>query len=537
MKKIRILDCTLRDGGYVNNNEFGTENIKKTITYLEEAGIDIIECGYLKSVPKYNSDFTDFPDFMDLVNLDAVNPDSKLLYTLLMMGETYDIEDLPDKNQTIINALRLTFHRGSSVKGLEIAKKIKEKGYLLFLQPTATMRYSDEELLELIRICNEEVQPYALSLVDTFGEMKPTDVARLTKLFDENLDPKITLDFHSHNNMQLSYANAITFIENCVSDREIVIDSSIEGMGRGAGNLCTEVIVQELNENYNGNYRLEPILKAADEVIENIRKEKPWGYSLEYYLSAVYKCHPQYVIYYLSKKTLSINDINNLLTILSEDKKADFDKLYADELYFVYNQKNIDDGNSIDELRRICENKEIVILGPGSSILENSDQLAELTTREDVFAISINADSIVDVDAIFFGNKKRYEEKSDSQKMELLTSNIEADETKNRLIFDYKSLIATELETSDNSLLMLLKLLRKIGVSEVKIAGFDGYKTGSEKNYSFASLEHVVEKSNADNLNALMKNYLNFYNEKYIKIHFLTPSLYFEEGKTKCLYM
>ena len=96
MKNIQILDCTLRDGGYVNNNNFGEKNIKKLINYLHEAGIDIIECGYLKDNIEYNQDKTEFLSTKQATKF--LLPENA--YTLMLLGEKYKIENLPENKES-----------------------------------------------------------------------------------------------------------------------------------------------------------------------------------------------------------------------------------------------------------------------------------------------------------------------------------------------------------------------------------------------------------------------------------------------------
>ena len=302
MREIKVLDCTLRDGGYVNEWRFGKDNIKTVIEKLNESNIDIIECGFLRDdINNLTDDISIYNSFNDVIKLDSNLFKKDKTYALMMLAEKYDINNLVSRDQNVIDTIRLAFHKCDTKKAIKAAEIIKSKGYKLFLQPTATMRYHDEEILELIKICNQ-IQPEAVAIVDTFGEMIADDIIHYSRLFDLNLDEKITLAFHSHNNIQTAYSNAMLFIQNTSNVRNIVIDASIYGMGRGAGNLCSELIIDYLNKNFQSNYSLYPILEVADNILADIRKKYFWGYSIEYYLSAIYHCHPNYCIYFNSKK-------------------------------------------------------------------------------------------------------------------------------------------------------------------------------------------------------------------------------------------
>ena len=124
---------------------------------------------------------------------------------------------------------------------------------------------------------------------------------RLFYIVDYKLDSNIVLGFHSHNNMQLAYSNAQTLVDIQIT-RNIIIDTSIMGMGCGAGNLNTELFVEYLNDNFDMHYRLKPLLILIDEVLNIFYYENYWGYSLPNYLSAKYNTHPNYAKYLDEKK-------------------------------------------------------------------------------------------------------------------------------------------------------------------------------------------------------------------------------------------
>lgn len=153
-----------------------------------------------------------------------------------------------------------------------------------------TINYSDKELLDLIDAVNK-LNPYACYIVDSFGVMKRNDLLVLSYIFDHNLNDNIIMRYHAHNNLQLAYSNAHSFADINIK-RDKIIDSSIYGMGRGAGNLNTELFVQYLNDNHEGQYVVDPLLKIIDESLNAIYQETYWGYSMPHYLSAVYNCTP-----------------------------------------------------------------------------------------------------------------------------------------------------------------------------------------------------------------------------------------------------
>ena len=528
MRKIKLLDCTLRDGGYVNNNIFGLKNIKRIVDCLERAHLDIIECGYLmEEKNKAFYDATEYQETCELEEQGIIGSKKNVEYTLMLLGEKFNISSLPDLKSTQVKTIRMSFHKKGMKEALKKAKIIKEKGYNLYLQPTVTMGYNDEEIINMLTEFNQYIKPDAVAIVDTFGQMKPEDIKHYALLFDKYLSSNISLGFHAHNNLQMAYSNAVTFIEYTKEERSIFIDSSLFGMGRGAGNLPTELLARYLNETYETHYSLEPLLEAMDEVISNIYNEKPWGYSLEYYLSGIYGCHPSYVLNFISKRKLPMQDINALLCSISTDKKADYDKEYADELYLTYNERRIDDDQSITKLSKILENKKILIIGPGQSLIQYADVVTKFQKENNAFSISLNGINFMRTDAVFFSNKKRYQERKNDVKNEMvfLTSNVEEKEKSNQLIFDYQNaLFRNKEQVSDNSLLMMIEIIKRTGSYEIVLAGCDGYTDDNHSNFYDSSLEYLLDQNYKKELNNIIELGLQSYPRNKIKS--LTPTKY-----------
>lgn len=526
MKNIKVLDCTLRDGGYVNNWNFGKPNIKRIIDNLNKSNVDIIECGFWRDdVSDYDENKTIFKTFDQLYSLDKKLFNKNKQYTLMVLTEKCDITKLESCDQSYIDTIRLSFHKKDMKKGILDAYAIKEKGYKLFLQPTATMRYSDEELLELIKVCNE-IKPESVAIVDTFGEMQDDNIIYLTRLFDKNLDKNITLSFHSHNNIQTAFSNSLHFINNVSDNRNICIDSSIFGMGRGAGNLCTELITDYLNKNYGSDYKILPLLEVVDNILADIKKELYWGYSLEYYLSAINHCHPNYCIYFSNKNTLTTSDLYKLVSMVSEDKKTDFNEEYAEELYISYSSGTVNDKDSYNKLDKLISNKPVLLLGPGKSINELDNDLIDKINSNKYFVIGVNNNFEYSVDAYFISNRKRYSMFNfDKQLMYICTSNIDTSDKYNNIIFNYKDVLVNKFGTCDNSLLLLLNILKKINKTDISLIGFDGYEYNQEDNYYDNALVYLIEKNTVDKLNLIIKNYIDYFG-KDLDIKFLTNSKY-----------
>ena len=523
MGNIMILDCTLRDGGYINENNFGEKNIKKLIKYLKSAKIDIIECGYLMDNIEYDKNKTEFLSMKQAEPFLA--PDNS--YTLMLLGEKYKIENLPDNTGGKIDTIRMSFHKKSLQKAIEYAKKIKEKGYKLFLQPTSIMSYTEEEIKKMLKELND-LDVECIAIVDTFGQMTPEDTRRVTKIFDEVLRENIKIGIHLHNNLQTAFANAITFLDTISENRDVEIDTSLLGMGRGAGNLPTELLANYLNTRYGKKYKLEPLLEASDNIISKIKEEHDWGYSLPYYLSAINGIHPSYIILFLERKTLHSVDINNLIKMISEDKKIEFDREYAEELYRIYNEKSVDDKESRKELEKLVSGKKVVLIGPGRSIINYRNQIEDLLSKDNIFSIAVNGIDLFYTDATFYSNKKRYKEFRKKSNLTLLTSNIKIHQEEKELIFDYSNSLSRESGISDNSLLIILNILKDLNVKEIQLVGFDGFSTNMRDNFYSEERAYLLTEDFIKRLNESTARSIKGYREK-IKITSLTPTKYMED--------
>lgn len=519
MEHVRILDCTLRDGGYCNQWKFGFQNIRKILTGLQESGIDIIECGFLTDKVKYEKNTTQYNTLAELSEFIPKEKRNKLYVVMVNYGE-YDISKLADYDGTNIDGIRVAFHKKDLAGAIEYCKKIKEKGYLVFVQAMVSLSYTDEEFLELIQICNQ-LEPYSFYIVDSFGVMKTKDLIRLFYMVENNLKTNIYIGYHSHNNLQLAYANAQALVD-IQTKRDIIIDSSIFGMGRGAGNLNTELFIQYLNDNIGTNYQVKPLLKVMDEALNNIYMENYWGYSLPNYLSAIHNCHPTYASYLDERKTLTVEDLDEIFSIMEETKKNSFDQKYADQIYERYmetGEEEIEE-DRLEELKKQLKNKKVLIIAPGKSV-ETEKEKVIACAKEGAVAISINFDySYIETDYIFLSNLRRYQELDKSKlKKTIVTSNIPAKQV--YLKTDYESLLNENNKVKDNASLLLIKYLIQLGVKEIQIAGIDGYGNDSRENYANQEMVFITNKKVYQEMNQGICDMLKEF-KKQIKIDFVT---------------
>jgi len=323
-QNIKILDCTLRDGGYVNNWDFGYKNITGIIRLLTLSKADFIECGYLKNI-EYDINKSIFSKIQDLLTF--LPNQNTTIYTFMLNYGEYSVDDIPYCETKNIG-IRVAFRKKDTDQGLDFCEQLKNKGYLVFINPMITEKYSEKDYEKIIARANK-IKPYALSIVDSFGALNEQEIINTFEIMNKNLDKNIAICFHSHNNMQLSFLNAQTLIEQ-TTKRELIIDSTVFGIGRGAGNMCTEILMQYMNTNYHKKYSIEPIIEIIDKYINKI--PKIWGYSLPYYFSAKYYCHPNYAKYLIENNLTSAEEMDNIFKSIPQNKKDPFDEDYIAKL-------------------------------------------------------------------------------------------------------------------------------------------------------------------------------------------------------------
>lgn len=531
MKNIMLLDCTLRDGGYVNDWRFTRTNIVSIFERLVDANVDIIEAGFIDERRPFDKDRSIFPDTRS-ADMIYGNLDKKQAMVVGMIDfGTCAIENLSPCSESYLDGIRVIFKKGKMKAAMEYCRQVKGLGYKVFSQLVSVTSYSDEELLELIDLVND-VKPYGVSMVDTYGLMDSERLLHLYKILDDNVDPDIKIGFHAHNNFQLGYSNALAFIKY-EGKHDIVVDGTLYGMGKSAGNDPIELVAMTLNEKYGHSYNIDAMLEAINESIMDYYRVSPWGYNTFFYLCAKNKCHPNYLTDYNKEENLSISMVDELLsTIEPEDKKLLYDKMVGKKYYDDYLSSRIDDGKAINDFLDFISDRRILLVGPGKNIVLQENKVKSFIRDNNPAVISINyLPDNIDVDCVFITNPKRYhdmtlnlKQESNSKVKNLATSNVTARNGKFDFVVNRAPLLEKDEKIIDNSFLMMIKLLYNAGIREVYCAGFDGY-SDKESNYTNPEMEYSFIKREAVSLNRHMKNSITNY-RKSMDIMFLTYSAY-----------
>ena len=336
----------------------------------------------------------------------------------------------------------------------------------------------------------------------------------------------IQIGLHLHENLGLAYSLAQDFLDMKSSDRNCVIDASMLGMGRVPGNLCLELIMDYMNREQGGLYDVNPVLDGIDDHIVELKKIEAWGYNTAYALSAKYNLHRNYAEYLVGKGRLRAKQINQILGSIEDSKKTAYDEAYIEKLYEDFQNRQVDDTCLVTDLRDKMSGKRILIIAPGSSIIEHENEVRKYIENNNPVIISANfIPEGYECDYAFFSNAMRYSAIEETGRIAkdkiLITSNL-MDECDVKDVINYSELSVDDRGKYDNCVIMLLRLLIKLGIKDAAIAGFDGYEN-NKSNYVSANM--VSQHTKGSEVNLKNREHIQEI-QKRLRIEFITPSMY-----------
>ena len=297
-----MLDCTLRDGGHaleelaigsIKKTGFTSEVRQKIFKSVEHGGIEIVEIGSITDGNQHIEEFSVFSDVRQAVaSLDKGSIDSANTSIIYRDPHRHN-KNIARWQEGLPKFARVIIRYQEMGKSFEFCRMLKSLGYEVFIQPMATNQYNEDELENLVKLANQ-ISAYALYIVDTHGVMDGLKISQIFQIFHSKLNEKIKIGLHAHDNLNLAYSNSLAFAENR-SKRNIIIDSTLYGMGLGAGNCRSELLACSLNENHEKTYTIENLLQGC-ELVESLRDYRStWGVGLDFNISALKGVATKYV--------------------------------------------------------------------------------------------------------------------------------------------------------------------------------------------------------------------------------------------------
>lgn len=528
----KLLDCTLRDGAYLIDKKFGNDTINGMIHGLLEANIDIIEMGFLQ-----NEGFGEGKTvYLNGADAEKFVPKDKqgTLFTVLADYSRYSVSNLDRYTGKSFDAVRACFFKKERKDVIDFCKTIKEKGYKVFVQPVDILGYTDKEIIDLIEDINE-VEPYCFSIVDTFGSMYVEDLQRVFSLIDHNLVASSRIGFHSHNNMQMSNALSQEFLRMSYGLRKVVVDTTVSGMGRGAGNTPTELVAEYMAKKLGYSYDIDALLDIIDNYMDNIKTKCSWGYSTSFFIAGCYSAHVNNIDYLTKKSSIRSKDIRYILNKIGAVPRKRYHYDLLEQTYIDYLNSEVDDEDTVRLLKSVFSGKDVVIIAPGKSVEDEKEHIESYIAKlSNPLVISINfIPEGINVDYVYFGNVRRYSYWKQNEKFneikKIIVSNVTQEVSNGDYLVSFNRLNKCGWEYMENSTIMLIRLLDQLNVALLGIAGMDGYSTSnsSQENYANDKLELSNVKENPEQLNkdisSMLEDFL-YTKESDMKISFITKS-------------
>ncbi|MAD42097.1 MAG: nucleoid-structuring protein H-NS [Arcobacter sp.] len=285
---IKVFDCTIRDGGLVNNFHFTDDFVKAHYETCVAAGIDYMEIGKNNS-PSIMSEEEfgpwNFCKEEDIRRIVGNNDTNMKIAVMSDIGRTVNSELLPAE-ESVVDMIRIATYIHQIPAAIELVEEAHAKGYETTINIMAISKSFDDELDEVLEAVSKSSVD-VIYIADSFGSFYPEQINKLTEKYLKVAQANgKQIGIHAHNNMQLAYANTIEALTYGTS----YLDVTISGLGRGAGNCPMELLIGFLK---NPKYKLMPVLKFIEEFIIPLEKELDWGYSIPYMLTGQLNEHPR----------------------------------------------------------------------------------------------------------------------------------------------------------------------------------------------------------------------------------------------------
>ena len=361
---MEILDCTIRDGGYYTNWDFDVETVKIYLDSINNLPLDYIEVGYRNPI---QSDYYGEYYFLPPRTLKFINDNTTKKIAIILNEKDISEEMISDLLTPCIKSVSLVRMAVDPVnfsRALKTARTIKRMGFDVAFNVMYLSTWKDHP--KMIN-CLEDLDGVVdyFYLVDSFGAVYPDYVKEIIHLVRSKT--KIKIGFHGHNNLELALANTLTAIENGID----IIDATFTGMGRGAGNLKTELLLTVLNKKNGLDVDFNSLSNVTSE-FSRIQDKYKWGTSLPYMVSGANSLPQKQVMDWVSKRIYSLNSIVRALSNQS---------------------KKIKDNNKFSVFKPELKFKKILIIGGGYSAIKHKEAILSFLAKNEKDLCIIHASS------------------------------------------------------------------------------------------------------------------------------------------------
>ena len=286
--EIKVIDCTIRDGGLSNNSKFTLDTVRAVYRAICESGVDYVELGYRNSKKMLPADQYGPWRFCEEKHLrqvtDGIDPRETRI-SLMMDSHKAEADDLLPASESVVKMIRVATYVKDADKAIHLCNEATARGYETCINIMAISKEGGPFLDEALQQFEEETQANAIYIVDSFGSLYSEEVHYLVERFKMHIKTK-EVGVHFHNNQQLAFANTI---EGVIKGANY-LDGTLCGLGRAAGNCPLELLLGFLK---NPKFRILPILEVIGSRIIPLRDEIDWGYHIPYMIAGMLNLHPQ----------------------------------------------------------------------------------------------------------------------------------------------------------------------------------------------------------------------------------------------------
>lgn len=526
--KFEILDCTIRDGGYLNNWNFDEKMVRDVYYGIAKSGVDIIEIGFRDRPNKERTGvWCSTPE--SIINK-LFNGISGAAIALMVDLGKFDLQDIPLSSESLVKIYRVACHKDKVFDAIDVCKTLAKKGYKISIQLMGIDGYTDKEISDLIDPLKQSVINYVY-FADSYGSLFPQDIKRYIEAL--RLTGK-KIGFHAHNSLQFAFANTLEAIKNGVD----IVDGTIYGMGRGAGNLPLEALIIYLEHTMNNNkYNVLPILDLIDRYFIGLHNELKWGYSLPYMLSGTFQVHPDYAKSLIDYHEYKVDDIVKALEVIKSLGPIGFKNELLEKVInsgFIGSLSKEEDSNhdfkEVDDLLNKYpvkyvnrhRDRDFLILANGPSLKEYKDDVDGFIRQYDPVIMGANyLGGLFKPHYHAFSNKRRFINYIDSVGKDsnlLISSNFEEDFISQYTGRNYEWLVHFNRVSSCFGInegvitsncrtvaILLIAAAIVMGAKRIFVAGLDGYK--SKDNFLSNNVHFYDESEEAENFRILMEKH------------------------------
>lgn len=289
-EKIKVLDCTIRDGGLINNHDFDIRFVREVYKALSAAGVDYMEIGYKNSKRLFSPKefgkwkFCEDEDIRKVI--EGIESNTKI--SVMVDVDRVDVDDVLPRKESPVQMVRVACYVKDVDKAIYLANHFAQKGYETTVNLMAISRALDNELTECLHQLEEESKADVVYIVDSNGALYQETTEFLVKKAKDILKSK-EVGIHAHNNQQLAFGNTIEAIIHNAN----YVDATIYGLGRAAGNCPLELVLGFLK---NPKFDIRPILELISKEFIPLREKMEWGYIIPYAISGILDEHPRAAI-------------------------------------------------------------------------------------------------------------------------------------------------------------------------------------------------------------------------------------------------